>query len=93
MNPLQLWYSYNFDHASVAQLDRAPVFEIVGWEFESLQRPQAPVYTLTLLKCVIARYDSSTVHWIYRKAPFTSDLRNHKGRDANLSKWKSTWTG
>jgi len=22
---------------------------------------------------------NGTVHWIYRKAPFTSDLRNHKG--------------
>ena len=30
--------------------------------------------------------DNCTVHWIYRKALFKSDLRNHKGRNADLSK-------
>ena len=30
--------------------------------------------------------DNCTVHWIYRKALFKGDLRNHKGRDAILSR-------
>jgi hypothetical protein len=29
------------------------------------------------------KYDNCTVHWIYRKALFKGDLRNHKGRDVS----------